>query len=174
MKNFCIIFKASIFLLLLQSCSSNKICYDYSLCKAKLGISTDVKSIDKDSVFITIHNLRTKKITLSDSLEIIFYKYNQNLKSPHHDSVNNNLIIEYVPQSTSVNLTKVYFSLPVSISQDSPYTLSLAKATISDIVREAGNPDNQFQLKKGFQIFVKSSFSKHGKILVASNIFTLN
>ncbi len=84
------------------------------------------------------------------------------------------MIIEYVPQSATVNLTKAYFDWPVSISQVSPYTLRIAKSTISDIIKEFGNLDNQFQHRNGFQIFVKSTFKKHGKMLIASNIFALN
>lgn len=175
MKNFFLVIKKLIVLLLFQSCSSNKICYDYYLCRDKLGISVEVKGIDTDSTLIIINNLRTKKIIVSDSLEVIFYKYNQNLKSPHHDSVDNKSkrIIEYVPQNAPVILAKVYFDLPVFISRDSPYTLSIAKSTIFNHVKEFGNLDNQFQLRNGFQVFVKSSY-KHAKILVASKIFTLN
>lgn len=174
MKNISRIIIASIFFLLFHSCSPNKICYDYYLCRNKFSMSVDVRSIDKDSILISINNLGIKKLIMYKSLEIFFYKYNQNLRSPHHDSVDNNLIIEYVRQSTPVNLTKAYFNLPVSISQNSPYTLRIAKSTIFNIVKEFGNLDNKFQLRNCFQIFVKSSNKKHGEILLASNIFTLN
>lgn len=175
MKNF--FWLCSLFFLsnILLSCSVKKICYDYHVCKSKIGVVIEGKTISEDTIRMTIQNLRNIKIVLTDTLYVLYFKYNQNLRSPYHDAESNesNKITEYVPQYNPITIVKIFEKIPIILNSNRNYFIDIAKSEIIKNVEKFGNLDTKYQLVHGFQVFVKSSDNKHRDFFIASNIFNI-
>ena len=159
------------------SCSTNKYCVQFAECKKKYGITFSIVTDSSQSSVIvgTIYNQSGRSIKLEDNLKIFFYKYNQNLNTPFHDSVykSHNSIVDFVELSGEIIIMIIPQKEIIEIRNDSTYSFKINKTSFESLVLATGNADNNYQLRKGFQLFVSSSIGRNGKFHLASNLFTL-
>ncbi|MCC7400029.1 MAG: hypothetical protein IT214_00935 [Chitinophagaceae bacterium] len=163
-------------LIALCSWSADKYCYVYQVCADKGRIVLDVNTTSRLVLNLKIQNNRNSKITLNDSVVILFYGFNQNLRQPYHDSINssNYKLVLYVPQSDPISVIQMKLEKPLVIKSQADYSLILKKQLLEQTVKLKGNIDNRYQLNTGFQLFLISTLGNQRKIHLASNIFTTN
>lgn len=166
-----------LFLLMILGCNSNKYCYDYESClrKYKLGFAVTSHKDSSSLLELEIYNDKNSSILMKDSIVVFFYKFNQNLRNPTRDSIsdNNNKIITYVEQASPVHVFTIMLQNQLLIAPKSRYVFPLRKEVLEKVVKSLGNPDNTFQLKHSFQLFMCSTLSKNNQLHLASNIFNL-
>lgn len=105
-----------------------------------------------------LDNRSGKSIKLRDSLKVLFYRYNLNLNTPFHDSAykSNDSLIDFVEQSGEVVVLSIPLKELTEIRSGSTYSLKINRDNFKKLVFSNGSLDNQYQLQKGFQLFVIS------------------
>ncbi len=80
------IFFFYLFLILFVSCSHEINCYQVPICERKYKISVVVQSKDSGNISVILKNNSLRRIGPIDSVHLIFYHYNINLRQPTYDS----------------------------------------------------------------------------------------
>lgn len=158
------------------SCVTDKYCSDYYTCEKRFRITVDAKADSVEPwVQLAITNRTNVRLKLYDSITVLYYRYNQNLRTPNHDSLYGaqNAIVDFVELSGQVSVKNITLDKNFFIGPDSSFIIKLSKDDLQNTVLKTGNADNQFQLKNGFQLFVVSTTRKHKKVHLASEAFIL-
>jgi hypothetical protein len=149
------IFFSSFLLIFFTSCSHEITCYQVSQCNKKYKLSVLLENKDSGSFSVILKNNSLRRIGPIDSLQLMFYRYNINVRQPIHDSI---------IASSEKFILGVEYDQPI-VFYSSPYLNSLTIKsgkefeTIFPIelllraVDKFGNSNNKVQIKSEFQIF---------------------
>lgn len=146
---------AVVLFILLFSCAHKIDCYQASYCQKKYKIFVFVQNRDSQNISVILKNNSSRRIGPIDSLQLVFYRFNMNLRQPIHDSI---------LASTDKFIMEVNYDQPIIFYSTSYLKSEYIKGgreletelplnSLLNSIRKFGSKDNELQIKSEFQIF---------------------
>ena len=145
----------SFLLILFTSCSHEISCYQVSRCSKKYKLSVFIQNKDSGNIFVILKNNSLRRIGPIDSLQLIFYRHNINLRQPIHDSVlaSSEKFIIGVNYDEPIVFYSSQSLNSLIIKSGKVFETEIPLEFLLNAVSKFGNKDNKIQLKSEFQFF---------------------
>lgn len=141
--------------ILLISCSPEISCYRVSACEKKYKITVTVQGKDYRTFSVVLKNNGLRKLGPIDSVKLIYYKYNINLKQPKYYSVlaSSNRFITEVNYDQPITFYTIDYTNSVNIKNGNQFEILVPIDLLIESINRLGSDDNKTQIKSEFQIF---------------------